>query len=551
MLTSRILGGFLLCGVAWSIGLDPNQVRAAPPSEARQSVQLFDNLGILHHAITTTSEQAQRYFDQGLRLVYAFNHEEAIHAFEEAARLDPTAAMAYWGIALALGPNINAAMDKENERRARDAAQNARTLSAQLSAAERGYIEALSARYSAKGRSRASLDKMYADAMRTLWRQFPDDADAGTLFAESLMDMRPWDLWTADGRAKPGTEEIVSTLESVIAKHPNHPGACHYYIHAVEASATPERALPCAERLPGLMPGAGHLVHMPAHIYIRLGKYHEAAERNAHAAHVDQQYLSGRALTSDYADGYYTHNLHFLWASLAMEGRRAEALKVARDLTGTITEGEARKDKWKELYLPTPIWSMIRFGQWDELLREPVPAKLLRLQQGMWRLGRGLALAATGRLPGAEGEHFVLAGLTKRLGRDRTSEEKTERALLKIAERLLAGDIAVHRQKYDDAITMFRDAVKLEDALPYSEPRFWPIPVRQYLGAALLVAGQPGEAEAVYQADLAKNPSNGWALFGLTQSLRAQQKSSEAETVEQQFKTAWTYADVTLAASRY
>jgi tetratricopeptide (TPR) repeat protein len=387
--------------------------------------------------------------------------------------------------------------------------------------------------------------------MRSLWRQFPDDPDAGVLFAEALMDLRPWDLWAADGRPRPGTEEIVVTLESIIARHPDHPGACHYYIHAVEASSAPERALPCAERLPGLMPGAGHLVHMPAHIYIRLGKYHEAGERNAHAAHVDQEYLADRTLTGEYADGYYTHNLHFLWASLTMEGRRAEALKVARDLTGTITEEEARKEKWKELYLPAPLWSMIRFGQWNELLREPAPPKTLRLQQGMWRLGRGLALAATGRLPGAEGEHVVLAGLAKRLGRDRTSEEKTERALLKIAERLLAGEIAARRKKYDDAIKLFKDAVKLEDAMPYTEPPFWPIPIRHYLGATLLMAGQPGEAEGVYRADLARNPNNGWAFFGLMQSLRAQQKNAEAETVEQQFNAAWTYADMTLAASRF
>ncbi len=546
----RILRGALLCSVAWLTVLPPIQAGAEPPLESRR-VPLFEDLGTLHHAITTTSEHTQQYFDQGLRLVYAFNHEEAIHAFEEAARLDPSAAMAYWGVALALGPNINAAMDKRNERRAWDAVQQARAHSAHVSTAERGYIEALSKRYSGRNVARKILDKAYADAMRSLWREYPDDPDAGVLFAEALMDLRPWDLWTEDGRPKPGTEEIIATLESVIAQHPDHPGACHYYIHAVEASPAPERALPCAERLPGLMPGAGHLVHMPAHIYIRLGKYHEAAERNAHAAHVDQEYLAGRTLNGEYADGYYTHNLHFLWASLAMEGRRDEALKVARDLTGTISEEEARKDKWKELYLPVPFWSMIRFGQWNELLREPAPPKSLRLQQGMWRLGRGLALAATGRLPGAEGEHVVLAGLTKRLGRDRTPEEKTERALLKIAERLLAGEIASHRQKYDDAIKMFKEAVKLEDAMPYTEPPFWPVPVRHYLGATLLMAGRAGEAEAVYRADLAKNPNNGWGLFGLTQSLRAQEKSSEAETVEQQFTTAWTHADVTLAASRF
>lgn len=520
-------------------------------AEATESVPLFLNLGALRHPITTTSEQAQQYFDQGLRLVYAFNHEEAIRSFEEAARLDPTAAMAYWGIALASGPNINAPMAKTDERRAWDAIQKARALASQASPAEQRYIEALGKRYSAKGVSRAALDKAYAAAMRTVWQQAPDDPDAGTLFAEALMDLRPWDLWAPDGRPYPGTEELVATLEAILARVPDHPGACHYYIHAVEASQKPERALGCAERLPALMPGAGHLVHMPAHIYIRVGKYHESAERNMHAAHVDREYLASRVLNGDYADGYYAHNLHFLWASLAMEGRHAEALKVARELTGTITEAEARKDKWKEWFLPTPLFSLIRFGQWDDVLREPVPPKGLRFQEGMWRLGRGLALAATGRIPGAEGELFVLAGLAKQFRRDRSQEDKTERTMLKIAERLLAGEVAVRRHKYEDAIKIFREGIKLEESLPYAEPPLWPIPLRHYLGAALLLAGQSAEAEQVYRADLSRHPANGWSLFGLSQSLRAQQKGSEADTVGEQFKSAWAYADVTLTASRY
>jgi tetratricopeptide (TPR) repeat protein len=540
-----------LCLAIWLGGGDGISVHAASPAGARSSVPLFDNLGTLHHPITTSSDLAQRYFDQGLRLVYAFNHEEAVLAFTEAAALDPSAAMAHWGIALALGPNINSVMDKPRERRALEALNQARARSSQVSLPERRYIDALSKRYDAKGRTRGALDKAYADAMRLLWHEFPDDPDAGVLFAEALMDLHPWDLWTAEGQARPGTEEIVITLESVLTRHPDHPGACHYYIHTVEASPTPERALSCAERLPTLMPGAGHLVHMPAHIYMRVGKYRQAAERNAHAAHVDQGYLGTRKVAEDYAGGYYPHNLHFLWAALAMEGRRDESLKVARDLTRLITTDDARKDKGKESYLVVPLWSMIRFGQGHEVLREPAPHKSHRLHQGIWRLGRGLALAATGRLPGAEGEHAVLAGLAKRLGRDRTPEEKTERVLLKIAERLLAGEIAARHRKYDEAITYFKEAVKLEDSLPYMEPPFWPIPVRHYLGDLLLVAGRPMDAEAVYRADLAKHADNGWAFFGLMQSLRDQGKGSEADAVEQQFKAAWTYAEVTLTASRF
>ena len=512
---------------------------------------LFDNLGSLHHPITTTSEQAQRYFDQGLRLVYAFNHEEAIRSFEAAIQQDSQAAMPYWGIALALGPNINSAMEKKDDRRAIEMVRKARQLADHTTRGEKAYIEALAARYvSRKGIKRKGLDEAYAKAMRSVAQQFPDDDDAATLFAEALMDLRPWDFWKPDGRPQPGTDEIVATLESVLARNPDHPGACHYYLHAVEASSQPERALPCAERLPGLMPGAGHLVHMPAHIYMRVGRYHEAVERNQQAAHADEQYLADQHPTGENADGYYTHNLHFLWASLAMEGRNVEAMKAARDLTATITEEEARKERGKELYLSMPIFSMIRFSRWEELLKEPPPPKRLRLMEGMWRLGRGLALVATGRLPGAEGEHVVLAGLTKQIRRDRTTEEKTERAMLKIAERILSGEIAAHRQRYDDAVRLFEEAMKVEEALPYSEPPLWPLSVRHHLGAALLLADRPSEAEAVYRADLLRYPDNGWALTGLIRSLRAQQKDDQAAETEDRFKKAWTHADFTPAASR-
>jgi len=546
-------GIFKVCllSAAVYLGCGLTTVTAATSDAAQAPVPLFDNLGTLHHPVTTVSKQAQRYFDQGLRFVYAFNHGEAVRAFEEAARLDPSAAMAYWGVALALGPNINAAMTKSQERQALAALQNARAHSAHVSAAERGYIEALSKRYSAKGRSRKALDQAYADAMRSVWREFPGDPDAGVLFAEAMMDLRPWDLWTEKGEPRPGTEEILSTLESVISRFPDHPGACHYYIHAVEASPAPERALACAERLPALMPGAGHVVHMPAHVYMRLGRYHESVERSAHAASVDRKYLAGNKETERYATGYYTHNLHFLWASLAMEGRRAESLKVAREFAMTMTEAAARKDTGKQLYLPTPLWSMIRFGQWDVMLREPAPPKEFRLHQGLWRLGRGLALAGTGRLYGAEAELTVLAGLTKRLGRDRTSHEAVERTLLKISERMLAAEVALRQEKHDNAITMFKDAVVLEEELPYSEPPYWPIPVRHYLGAALLAAGRYGEAERVYRTDLAKNPNNGWALFGLAQSLHAQEKTYEAKEIERQFNNVWSNADVVLLSSRF
>ena len=544
-----MLATLLVLGMTcWLATFSPAE---ADPVDQAVPPPLFNNLGSLHHPITTTSEQAQRYFDQGLRLVYAFNHEEAIRSFEAAAQQDPQAAMPYWGIALALGPNINSAMEKKNEHRAIEMVQKARRMADRATPVEQAYIDALVTRYvGRKGAKRKRLDEAYAKAMRLVAQQFPEDADAATLFAEALMDLRPWDLWKPDGEPQPGTDEIVTTLESVLAQAPSHPGACHYYLHAVEASSQLERALPCAERLPSLMPGAGHLVHMPAHIYMRLGKYHEAVELNQQAVGIDKQYLAGRNQTGQYADGYYTHNLHILWASLAMEGRNVEAMKAARDLSTTITTEEARKDRWKELYLPTPIFSMIRFGRWEELLKELPPPKGLRLMEGMWRLGRGLALVATGRLPGAEGEHVALAGLTKQIRRDRTTEEKTERALLKIAERVLAGELAARRQRYDDAIRLFEEAIKMEEALPFSEPPLWPLSVRHHLGAVLLMADRPSEAEAVYHMDLLHHQDNGWALIGLIQSLRAQQKDGQAAEAEDRFKKAWAHADFIPSASR-
>ena len=514
--------------------------------------RLYDDLGTLHHPIGTASDLAQRYFDQGLRLVYAFNHEEAIRSFEESAKQDPNSPMPYWGIALALGPNINAAMSKEDGRRALEAVKQAQARLPNATGAERAYIEALTKRYVGSPRaSRAALDKAYADAMRSVWKAFPDDADAGVLFAEAMMDLRPWDFWTAEGTPKPGTQEIVSTLEAVIEKQPDHPGACHYYIHAVEGSREPQRALACADRLPGLMPGAGHLVHMPAHIYARVGMYHQSSERNAEAAHADERYLADVHLTGDYADGYYSHNLHFLWSSLMMEGRSADALQAATTLVSTITEDEAKTNRSKEPYLTTKLMTLIRFGRWEDLLRAPPPSKGLRLVEGTWRLGRGMALVATGRLPGAEGERQALLTLTKQFRRSKNQQDKLERDILRIAERLLAGQIAAQRRRHDDAIKTFREATKIEDSLQGAEPPHWSLPVRHYLGPVLLLAGRGPEAEAEYRADLRWYPENGWGLFGLIQSLKAQRKDADAAEVSNRFDKAWVHADVTLAASRF
>ena len=517
---------------------------------ARAEATLFDNLGTLHHEITTTSELAQKYFDQGLRLVYAFNHEEAITAFTEASRLDPDAPMPYWGVALSLGPNINSAMDAKAETRAADAIHKAAARLVMATPRERAYVEALATRYSSKkSSSRKGRDEAYAKAMRRLASEFPDDVDAAVLFAESMMVLRPWDYWRADGRPQPGTEDIVATLGAALGRDPNHPGACHYYIHAVEASQEPQRGLPCAQRLPSLMPGAGHLVHMPAHIYMRVGRYRDASERNVHAATVDREYLLHHPLEGNYATGYYAHNLHFLNASLAMEGRSVEAAQVARDLLGKISVDEIAKEPSLEWYAPTLLLTMARFGQWGELIRQPPPPKELRFTTGLWHYVRGLAFAATTRFGSAEGELLNLRKSLKALARVKTTEGKLSRTLLKVAERVLVGEMAARRGEYEAGIQALREALQLEATLPYSEPPFWFQPVRHNLGAVLLLAGRPGDAESVYREDLRLNPENGWALHGLVHSLQAQRKDAAQE--EARLRTAWAQADIALTGSRF
>ncbi len=538
--TRAVIQGLMVAGL----------VLADVTGSAHAEVTLFDNLGTLHHEITTTSERAQNFFDQGLRLNYAFNHEEAITAFTEASRLDPDAPMPYWGVALSLGPNINAAMDAKAESRAVEAIQKASARLERATPRERAYVEALAVRYSIKkSLSRKAKDEAYAKAVRRLAHDYPDDVDAATLSAEAMMVLHPWDYWRADGRPQPGTEEIVATLESALRQHPDHPGACHYYIHAVEASPDPKRGLDCAKRLPALMPGAGHLVHMPAHIYMRVGLYREASERNATAATVDREYLLHHPLEGNYASGYYAHNLHFLNASLVMEGRSVEAMQVARDLLSKISVEEIVKEPSLEWYAPTMLLTMARFGQWGELIRQPPPPKELRFTTGLWHYVRGLAFVATTRFGSAEGELSNLRKSLKALVRVKTEEAKISRTLLKIAERVLAGEMAARRGEFEAGIQATREALQLETTLPYSEPPFWFQPVRHNLGAILLLAGRAGEAESVYREDLRLNPENGWALQGLVLSLQAQHKDAAQE--QTRLQAAWAQADVTLTGSRF
>jgi tetratricopeptide (TPR) repeat protein len=524
-----------------------------PETKPRATSQpLYNNLGSLQHPITTKEPLAQRYFDQGMRLVFAFNHEEAIRSFEEAARLDPDAAMPYWGIALALGPNINAPMDRVQERRAYEALQKARARVAHVTPRERDYINALTARYSiAPDADRKAMDRAYADAMREVFRNHPDDLNAATLFAESLMDLRPWDFWTNDGRPQAETPEIVEVLERVLARNPDHPGACHYYIHAVEASLDPKRALPCAQRLATLMPGAGHLVHMPAHIYIRVGMYEEATKSNVHAVATDEHYLEGRSLSGPYPMGYYPHNIHFLWMALTMEGRSADAIKTARELMAAIQLEAIRAAPNMESFVPTPLFALARFGRWDDILREPPPPFDLSYSTALWHYARGLAFAAKGRLERAQDERRELERAVDVMPAERMVGNNSARMILEIALHTLSGQLSARRGQTDVAIREFQDAVRLQDQLHYYEPPDWYYPVRESLGFLLLAAGRMAEAETVFREDLRHTPENPWSLFGLNQSLRARQANAEAAAIEDRFRRAWRRADIEFSPSRF
>lgn len=522
---------------------------AAPPS----AVPLFDNLGTHHHPITTKSPRAQRYFDQGLRLVYAFNHDEAARAFQEAARLDPHCAMAYWGVALTYGPNYNLRMDAERGRAAYAAVRKARALAGHASKPERAYIDALTTRYTASpDADRHALDVAYADAMRALAQRCPDDLDAATLFAEALMDLRPWDLWTLDGQPQPGTVEIVSTLERVLNKDPNHLGANHYYIHAIEASPHPEQGLAAAARLQTLAPGAGHLVHMPSHIFMRVGRYADAAEANRRAIAADRKYIETCKPAGVYPMMYYTHNFQFLWAAVSMEGRSAEAVRAARDLSTQLQPEMVQEMPVAEFLVPVPVLALARFGKWEEILQEPAPPESQRYTTGIWHYARGLALAATGHIDEAATEQARVDAIAKEIPPDRIIGDNTPAAaVVRLASEALAGELAAKRGQTDDAVQHLEEAVHIQDGLPYTEPPPWYYPVRQSLGAVLLTAGRAAEAEAVYREDLKRNPENGWSLYGLAQSLRARNAPSEAAAVDERFRKAWAGADVTLTASRF
>ncbi|HXI02039.1 MAG TPA: hypothetical protein VNI57_02575, partial [Candidatus Saccharimonadales bacterium] len=497
---------------------------------------------------------AQRFFDQALTLSYGFNHAEAERSFREAARLDPSCAMCWWGAALVLGPNINLAMDPASVPKAWEALQKARELAPGASEKDQAYIEALSARYSAEPvEDRKPLDEAYAEAMRDLARRYPGDVDAQVLTAEALMDLHPWDFWTRDGQPREWTPEILGILEAAMKADPDHPGANHLYIHAVEASKQPGRALDAAGRLANLVPGAGHLVHMPSHIYIRTGRYQEAVEANERAVASDDEYVTQCHAQGLYPLGYIPHNHHFLWVSATLAGEGAEAIATAEELARRIDTQKMREEGLGTLqhYWTSPLWAYVRFGKWDKIAAFPEPDADLIYPRGVWSWAHGMAMTATGQLDEAAKDldalrkHAADPALAKVTIWDinKTSD------LLAIAVEVLSGEMAEKKGDLDGAIAHLTKGVELEDALRYDEPPPWSNPVRHNLGAALLKAGRAAEAEKVYRADLETFPENGWSLFGLEASLRAQGKTMEADAVKARFDAAWAHADTRLTAS--
>jgi tetratricopeptide (TPR) repeat protein len=534
----------LAAGTAQAQVHHPAPVEQGPVRPA----ELIPGLEHHHHPIATANPDAQRFFDQGLTLVYGFNHDEAVRSFRRAAELDPKSPMPLWGIALAEGPNYNMDVDPQRERAAYEAIQKALSLAANSPENEQAYVRALAARYSSD--PKADLKKLavdYKNAMSELAKRCPDDLDALTLYAESMMDLHPWQLWTKDGQPREDTEEIISVIESVLERDPDHVGANHYYIHALEASPHPERALPSARRLETLVPAAGHLVHMPSHIYMRTGNYDAAAKSNESAVKADQYYLEAtKTQDSPYGLMYYSHNLHFLAAALMMEGRYMDAKKAADDLTDNV-EPYVSDMPMLEHFMSVPTFVLVRFHRWDELVRSMEPSRKLTVTNALWHAAQGQARAAMVDLKRAELERATLASAIAREPADTPYGFNSASTILNLAAAALDARISSAKDDRKAAIECWRKAVEIQDSLNYDEPPDWYYPVRESLGAALFLDGQFEEAENVFRTDLARNPRNGRSLFGLLQSLNAQNKKADGAWVEQAFEAAWKNADVKIS----
>ena len=516
---------------------------------------LFDGLGSFHRSITTASSEAQQYFDQGMRLLWGFNHDESTRSFAHAALLDPHCAMCYWGVALTVGPNYNLPLMAQSRAKVAWEAQRSATDNAsRATPLERALIDALSKRYpSAEAldpSNSAPVLTAYAQGMAAVAKRFPDDLDVQTLYAESLMNINAWKLWTADHQPAPGTLEITRTLEAVLRRDPNHPGANHYYVHAMEASGHPQKALVSAQRLAGMMPAAGHMDHMPAHIMQLLGRYEDAAEANRKGVAADVAYFA-KTTPPDYYAMYTAHNYQFLAYSAAMEGRRTETLQAVRSLRDTIPDSMLLAMPGFDWQIAEKYAALVRFGLWDQLLIEPAPDPRLQALTAGYLYGKGIAQATVGQVAAARATLAQLQQLTDTVPAEATAGFNSARDVFRVAALIVQARIADAEDRADDAIALLRRAADSEDALAYDEPRDWFFPARHLLGAQLLKVGQPVAAEAVYRTDLERNPNNGWSLYGLQLALTAQHKNAQAAAVEREFKRAWQHADVQPSASAY
>src|SRR5574337_2052481 len=537
------------CGPAQKIAGDAASATTAPP--------LFDTFGDLHREVATRVPAAQRYFDQGLRMAYGFNHEAAGRSFAEAARLDPQCAMCAWGQALVLGPNINLPMDPAHAKDATALAARAASLAATARPADRVLIHALQVRYADPAPDdRAPLDRAYADAMARVVEQFPDDDDAATLYAEALMDLSPWAYWQKDGAPGEFTSRLLGELERVLARNPRHIGAIHYYIHATEASPEPQRAEPWADALAALAPGSGHLVHMPAHTYIRVGRYHDATMTNLTAATADKDFLAVcHGSNGVYPLGYVPHNWHVATMTASLTGSRRLALHGAEQTAKRADRavmGDAPME-FMQQYVVAPLLTRVRFGDWDAILSDtsapselPYPTAIRHFARGMAHLRKGdLAEAAR------DADALHASAVDPAMAKVSFFDINHADGVLRVADALLRGELLRTQGQHAQAIAALREAVAAEDALAYNEPADWPLPVRPYLGAALLEAGDAQGAADAFNQDLKTYPLNGWSLYGLAQ---AQQKLGQADAARETSKRqadAWQWADAPLAAARY
>lgn len=517
---------------------------AAPKTDP---APLLAGLGHLHHPITTANPLAQRYFDQGLTLVYGFNHEEAARSFAYAAKLDPNCAMAYWGIALARGPNYNESpIDPAREKEAAEAIKKAQALASHASAPEQAYIRAMALRVSAD--PKADQNKMgaaYRDAMRDVMKHYPNDLDAAVLFADAAMTLHAWMLWHNDGKPEGGTLEAVQTLESVLKRDPNHIGANHFYIHVMEASPHPERAMDSAHRMADLAPGAGHLVHMPAHIYIRTGDYQAASLSNKQAMGADQGYIEKYRVQNMYSMMYYTHNMHFLVVTSAMEGNSSDATRVAARITRSLAP-YLKDHPEAQSFLPTETFVLVRFRRWPDIEKLPEPDKSLAAYHALWRFARGMAFSGEGKLDQAASERAQFSAEVKKLPAKDPFGYNTNGQIFDIATLMLDANIARAQRDFKQAAALLRKASAAEDALNYDEPPDWYLPPRESLGAVLFQDGRPAEAEVVFREELQHHAKNPRALFGLAECLRAEHKTGDEAAARKEFDQAWKHADTTL-----